>query len=172
VYDTDTDNPDGAEVGVTTPAATLQVAEPATNATPRQEVPTGENVKFTDPAGVPVPGPMAWTVAVNVRAWPETDGLADEVMTTRLLAGFTAGTETMAEVLVVKLLSPEYAAWMAGRTAAIPTTTLHVAVVPTRATVPQAAGLPGPAVSVNVTVPVAVPAAGATGATVAVKVTF
>jgi hypothetical protein len=97
--------------------------------------------------------------------------LAGDEMTSRVDAGLTAATETMADVLVTKLPSPLYVAWRLGSTVVSPTTTVHVAEVPTRATVPQAAGLPAPAVSVNVTVPVGVPADPLIGDTVAVYVT-
>jgi hypothetical protein len=60
--------PEGALVGVREPAAKEHLAEPATRVTLAHETPSGEDEKVTVPAGVPVPGPMAWTVAVNVRA--------------------------------------------------------------------------------------------------------
>ena len=59
----------------------------------------------TVPAGVPVPGATALTVAVKVTAWPKTDGLAEEARVVALLDGLTTWL-TAVEVLPLKLLSP------------------------------------------------------------------
>jgi len=118
---------------------------------------------------------VADTVAVKVNPCPDTDGLADEAIETRVEAAPT-GLVMVASVtsaIPVKLVSPEYTAWMTGTTADSPTTTLQVALALTRVTDAQDAGTAGPvgATSVNATVPVGVPAAGLTAATVVVKAT-
>jgi hypothetical protein len=43
----------------------------------------------TVPLGVPDPGTLALTVAVNVTGWPNTDGLADELTTVVVPSWFT-----------------------------------------------------------------------------------
>ena len=55
--------------------------------------------------GVPAPGAVAVTVAVNVTLWPNTDGLADDVSAVLVLAWFTT-CDTAELVLPLKLLSP------------------------------------------------------------------
>ena len=44
------------------------------------------SVNVAMPVGVPVPGETAVTVAVNVTAWPKTDGVPEVVSVVRLLA--------------------------------------------------------------------------------------
>src|SRR5437867_3571076 len=66
-------------------------------------------VNATVPAGVPPAGATAATVAVNVTAWPNTDGLTEEstvVVESALLTVWM----TAADVLLLKLLSPRYSA--------------------------------------------------------------
>jgi len=46
-------------------------------------------LKVTIPLGVPAPGGTAFTVAVNVTDWPDTDGLADGATAVVLPAWFT-----------------------------------------------------------------------------------
>ena len=41
------------------------------------------SLNVTVPVGVPAPGALTVTVAVNVTDWPKTDGLADEVSVRR-----------------------------------------------------------------------------------------
>src|SRR5438067_9185832 len=69
------------------------------------------SLKFTLPVGVPAPGAVAVTVAVNVTLWPNTDGLADDVSAVLVLAWLTT-CDTAELVLVVKLVSPPYTAVM------------------------------------------------------------
>ncbi len=64
-------------------------------------------VKLTVPAGVPLPGAVAVTVAVKVRDCPETAGLAEDENSTRVDAAVGAETDTAEEVLVAKFVSPE-----------------------------------------------------------------
>src|SRR5213078_1967824 len=47
------------------------------------------SLKVTVPVGVPAPGLFAVTVAVNVTACPDSDGLAEELTTVAVLAFFT-----------------------------------------------------------------------------------
>jgi hypothetical protein len=61
--------------------------------------------KVTVPVGVPDPGATALTVAVNVTAWPNTDGSAEEISLVVLVALLTVWVRP-AEVLLLKLLSP------------------------------------------------------------------
>ncbi len=66
------------------------------------------SVKVTVPVAVPAPGLTAATVAVNVTAWPQTDGLAAEVTVVVLDALFTTcGEPESLPVLVRKLPLPE-----------------------------------------------------------------
>jgi hypothetical protein len=59
----------------------------------------------TVPVGVPEPGETAVTVAVNVSAWPNGDGFADDVTVVELLARLTVCV-IGAEVLLLKFVSP------------------------------------------------------------------
>src|SRR6266568_4625317 len=104
--------------------------------------------KVTFPAGVPAPGLLAVTVAVNVTDCPNTDGLAEELADV-VVPYFTVFV-SLEEVLPLKLPSPAYVAW------------------------PEPFRVPVPRVlepSLKVTVPVGVPAPGLFAVTVAVKVT-
>ena len=51
------------------------------------ETPPSSNV--TMPVGVPTPGDVALTVAVNVTLWPKTDGFDALLTVVVTLAGFT-----------------------------------------------------------------------------------
>ena len=62
--------------------------------------------KVTVPVGVPEPGAVAATVAVNVTEAPDVLGLALEVSAVVVLACFTAW-EMALEILVVKFVSPK-----------------------------------------------------------------
>jgi len=57
------------------------------------------------PVGVPLPGETGLTVAVNVTAWPATEGLAEETTLVVVLDCFTVCVK-VDEVLVVKFVSP------------------------------------------------------------------
>ena len=61
--------------------------------------------KFTVPVGVPAPGAVAVTVAVNVTDWPKTDGFAEETTAVLVAAWFTVCV-IAGEVLPVKFVSP------------------------------------------------------------------
>jgi hypothetical protein len=71
-------------------------------AVPRVEAPSR---KVTVPVGVPVAGATGLTVAVNVTAWPNTDGFTDEVTVVELPALPTVWM-IAAEVLLAKFVSP------------------------------------------------------------------
>ena len=58
-------------------------------------------MKVTVPVGVPAPGALAVTVAVNVTDWPKTDGLTDE---TNALVVEAALTVMLEEVPVIELV--------------------------------------------------------------------
>ena len=60
----------------------------------------------TVPVGVPAPGATAVTVALNVTAWPNTEGLAEELTAVELLAWLTVWPPARVPLLVLKLLSP------------------------------------------------------------------
>src|SRR5207247_10622347 len=64
----------------------------------------------TDPLGVPEPGAVAPTVAVNVIDWPNTEGLTEDVTEVLVPALFTTWAEAMVPVLPLKLASPEQTA--------------------------------------------------------------
>src|SRR5262249_34417291 len=69
------------------------------------DAPPSRNV--TVPVGVPAPGGLAFTVAVKVIAWPNTDGLTELVTAVELFALLTVCVMA-AEVLAVKFASPAY----------------------------------------------------------------
>src|SRR5205823_1863225 len=112
--------------------------------------------KMTVPVGVPDPGASAATVAVKVTAWPNTDGLAEEITVLVLLTWLTVWVMA-ADMLLPKLVSPPYTAVIGWA----PTGKLTVVNVAR----PMALSVPVPrlmALSRKVTVPVGVPVAGAT----------
>src|SRR5213080_3148985 len=113
-------------------------------------VPSAKNCTW--PVGTPGAGTTGATVAVKVTGWPNTDGLTVWVIG--------------AEVLGLKLPSPAYVAVTAWVPPARVAIELAVANPSPRGTVWRSA----PSTK-NDTVPVGPPAPGATGATVAVKVT-
>src|SRR5438105_3092393 len=88
---------------VVVPAASACAPQPVTELAP--------SLKLTVPVGVPAPGKLAVTVAVNVTLWPNTDGFADDVSAVLVLAWFTVCV-SVALVLVAKLVSPLYTAVM------------------------------------------------------------
>jgi hypothetical protein len=150
------------ECEATVSEAGVNVATPELSALVANELVPSLNV--TVPVGVPVPGEVAVTVAVRVTDWPDTEGLTDDARTVPLLALVTVCVTTP-EVLVLKLLSPPYTAVML----CADTESADVAKV-----VEPPLKVPVPIVltpSLNVTVPEGVPDPGATGLTVAVKVT-
>jgi len=119
----------------------------------------------TVPLGVPAPGTLALTVAVNVTLCPNTDGLADEV-TLVLVSALSTTCVSAPDVLPLKLPSPPYTAVIAW----LPTANeeiFNVATPPLNVPVPIVA-----APSLNVTVPLGVPDPGALALTVAVNVTL
>src|SRR5207247_3581011 len=76
--------------------------EPSRVPVPRMVEPS---LKVTVPVGVPAPGLFAVTVAVNVTACPDSDGLAEELTTVAVLAFFTVSVSVL-EVLPLKVASP------------------------------------------------------------------
>src|SRR5207244_4218516 len=124
---------------------------------------------FTVPVGVPAPGAVAVTVAVNVTLWPNTDGFADDVSAVLVLAWLTT-CDTAELVLVVKFVSPAYTAVML----CVPTLRADVAHV--ACALPFNACAPQPVIelapSLKFTLPVGVPAPGRLAVTVAVNVTL
>ena len=125
------------------------------------------SVKLTVPVGVPAPGAVAATVAVNVTTCPNTEALGDELTVVVLLSLFTTcgEAESVPEPLW-KLPSPPYAAvivWLPTASDEI----VNVACPEDMATVDANVTVP----SVKVTVPVGVPEPGDAALTMAVKVT-
>jgi hypothetical protein len=57
------------------------------------------------PVGVPLPGAVAETVAVNVTLWPQTAVVDDEVRAVEVAAGETVWLR-VAEVLAAKTVLP------------------------------------------------------------------
>ncbi len=121
---------------------------------------------WTVPVRVPAPGEIAFTVAVKVTDWPETDGFADEASVVELLAWLTVCVSAKVVLsLPIKLLLPPY-------TAVIVCAATDNADVVKIACPAASALLPRVFVpSEKVTVPVGVPAPGNTTLTVAVNVT-
>ena len=76
-------------------------------ATPPERVAVPMLVPFTIKVTVPVgvPAVVDLTVAVRITAWPEVDGLTDEVSTVVVVSTFVI-SETGAEVLAVKSVFP------------------------------------------------------------------
>src|SRR5438094_7366202 len=88
---------------VATPAASACAPQPVTELAP--------SLKFTLPVGVPAPGAVAVTVAVNVTLCPNTDGFTDDVRLVDVLAWLTTCVR-VALVLVAKFVSALYTAVM------------------------------------------------------------
>ena len=59
----------------------------------------------TVPLGVPVPGAVALTAAVNVTDWPNTEGLLEELTDVVVLARLTV-CDRADDVLRLRLVSP------------------------------------------------------------------
>src|SRR5689334_15022701 len=150
------------ECEATESEAVEKVTEPALRVLVASEV--APSLKVTVPVGVPLPGATALTVAVIVTDWPNTDGFTEDASAVVLPALLTFCVKAE-EVLVAKLVSPPY------------TAVIECDVIDNAAVVKVAwpeLRLPVPNVfvpSLNVTVPVGVPAPGATALTVAVNVT-
>jgi hypothetical protein len=123
------------------------------------------SLKMTEPVGVPVPGELALTVAVNVTDWPETDGFVPETTEVELFALLTACEYAGEFVLPAKLLSPTYSA-VIECVATLNELVARVATLPLKVPDPKVV-----APSLNVTDPVAVPLPGAVTLNVAVNVT-
>jgi hypothetical protein len=122
------------------------------------------SLKVTVPVGVPLPGEAALTVAVNVTDCPKTVGLVELLSAVVLLSWLTVCVSAD-DVLVLKLPSPLYTA-VIECDATLNELVLNVAVPELKLLVASDV-----APSLNVTVPVGVPAPGAAALTVAVKVT-
>ena len=80
----------------------LATPEPFNERVPRMVEPS---LKVTEPEGVPDPGKLASTVAVNVTRCPKTDGPANET-TIELAASLLTVCAIMDDVLPVKSASP------------------------------------------------------------------
>jgi hypothetical protein len=118
----------------------------------------------TVPPGVPAPGALAVTVAVNVTACPNTEGLAEAVTIVLVPSALTV-CASAADVLVLKLVSPPYTAVIE----CAPTPSVELVNV----ACPAPFSVPVPSVvepSRNVTVPVGAPTPGGFALTVAVNV--
>ena len=66
--------------------------------------PLSRNV--TVPVGVPLPGPVTATVAVNVTLCPEAEGLPEELTVVVVVAGLTVWVRTADAELALKFWSP------------------------------------------------------------------
>src|SRR5207244_242642 len=121
------------------------------------------SLKVTFPVGVPEPGLLGVTVAVKVTDCPNTDGLAEGLAGVVVLAFFTVWVSVL-EVLPLKIALPPYDAVIGCE----PTASVLV----TNVAWPEAFRVPVPRVvgpSLNVTVPVGMPAPLVFAFTVAVK---
>ena len=147
-------------------AEVVKVATPLafTVPVPRVAVPS---MKLTVPVGTPEPGATGATVAVKVTDCPKAVAFEDELSVVVVLAWLTVCVKGLLLLsLAVKFVSPGYDAVIVW----LPTPKAEVVKVAT----PLAFTVPVPRVAVpsmKLTVPVGTPAPGATGATVAVKVT-
>jgi hypothetical protein len=63
------------------------------------------SLKTTLPVGVPVPGAIDLTVAVNVTLWPKVEGFRDDVSVVDVEARFTVCV-SVGEVLAEKFVAP------------------------------------------------------------------
>ena len=143
----------------------LSVATPAASAcgAPRSPAPS---LNCTVPVGVPAPGAVTVTVAVNVVLCPNTAGLTEEASPVAVAARFTVCVGN-APVLAAKLASPLYSALIP--CAAGPKVEVLTWAMPLPF---SAIGAPsGLLPSLNCTVPVGVPDPGGIAVTVAVNVT-
>jgi hypothetical protein len=140
----------------------LKVATPELSGPVPKVVEPSLNV--TVPVGVPAPGEVTETVAVNVTVCPNTEGLADEETEVEVEAWLTT-SDNAEEVLPLKLVSAPYTAVILC-VAADRDDVLKVAVPELSVPVPRVV-----APSLKVIVPDGVPAPGATTDTVAVNVT-
>jgi len=122
-------------------------------------------LKSTFPLGVPAPGAVTVTVAVNVTDCPTVEGLGLEPNAVDVLALFTVCASPL-EVLTLKFPSPPYSAVI------VCDPTDKLLVVRVASPVPSSVSVPNVVTpSLNVTVPLGVPAPGALAVIVAVKVT-
>src|SRR5213592_4717589 len=140
----------------------LSEALPFTSVTTPSEVAPSLNV--TVPVGTPVAGATALTVELKVTVWPTVEGFGEEVRLVLEFPAFTVCVRT-ADVLAANVAFPLNAAvreWLP--TARV--VTLSDALPLTSVTVPSTV-----APSLNVTVPVGTPVAGATAVTVELSVT-
>jgi hypothetical protein len=137
-------------VKVTTP--------PISDTVPRAVFPS---MKVTLPVGKPLPAGV--TVAESVTSWPEYAGLGEPVSAVEVVCRIPRLTPD--EVLPRKFASPAYVTVMECEPA-LSEEIVSVACPPLKVPVPRLAGP-----SMNVAVPVGVPAAGATEMTVADNVT-
>src|SRR5436853_5434221 len=132
----------------------VNVATPLTSAMPAWTV-TPLSIRSTVPVGtvtVPV------TVIVAVTDWPDADGFGEVTTATLGVALFTVnGCGEALLLLMLKLPSPLYAALIAYGPPATIVLSVSVAVPPLSVAVPMVPSV----ASVNVTVPLGVPAPGA-----------
>src|SRR5260370_11887195 len=84
--------------------AVVKLTAPAVSCTVPRAV--GPSLKVTFPVGVPAPGATTLTIVLDVIACPKTEGLAEEVSETAVVAGLIACVRTVAGLLPVKLESP------------------------------------------------------------------
>jgi hypothetical protein len=121
--------------------------------------------KVTVPVGVPEPGLVTETVAVNVTLCPGVDGLADDTSAV-VVAARPTDWFNAAEALVTKAASPAYVAVIECEATESEDVVKVATPEPFRATTPSVV-----APSVNVTLPVGIPVLGALAETAAVNVT-
>ena len=91
---------------VSVDVAKLAWPDPFKVLVPRDVAPSKNSTK---PAGVPVPGAVAVTFAVNVIDWPNLDGFTDDDSAV-LVSDFCTACVNALDVLVLKFPSPPYSA--------------------------------------------------------------
>ena len=72
----------------------VNVALPALSSVPGPSM-VEPSMNVTEPPGIPVPGDVAVTFAVNVTDWPKTDGLTEVVTVVVVLAGLTTWVKVL-----------------------------------------------------------------------------
>lgn len=86
-------------------ADVVNVAWPVPSSVPVPNV-VPPSLKVTVPVGVPDPGELTVTNAVNVTGCPKQEGLGDEPVTVVVVLALFTFCVKLGEVLVLKLLSP------------------------------------------------------------------
>jgi hypothetical protein len=138
---------------------------------PVHEIAAPPSWNTTDPVGCPDPGAVTTTLAVYVTVWPVLAGVRSEATEVAVEALPTTWVSADVVVEVAKLPSPEYTAVRLRFPPAALKAVTQVATPALKVWLPPVQAIVPPP-SLKATVPVGLPAPGATTATVAVRVTL